>query len=349
MTATQPGLIDTQRCVPVVGQPGEYAQPRYRLEWDLTPRSLEAWLVGLVRGMARPENTSARKWLFVLNTRNSAQAVFRHFRSLKQQGEEVFLLSSDIVPRDRLARIRVIQQSKSCVAVTTQCVEAGVDLDMDRVVRNFGTLDSLVQVAGRCNRHGLHARGVVQIVSLFNAEDRDRHFCDYIYEDILLNTTRTILEESGPQGRLTEEQIGPVVEEYFRRLHQYVDTGAATTIAWANFEHDDLSVSRLLRGKQDQVNFVVGKLDPGLRQEVERVMAIRDRWERRRALRRIAPRLALVTVSAWKSKKYTPDDIADPLPANWRSLGWDHPTFWFLHDNAYDDELGLSPPAQRAA
>jgi CRISPR-associated endonuclease/helicase Cas3 len=186
--------------------------------------------------------------------------------------EDTFLLSSDIVPRDRLARIAAIRDSTSCIAVTTQCVEAGVDLDMDRVVRDFGPLDSLVQVAGRCNRHNLRERGLVQVVHLTNLDDNGRPFCSYVYndDDVLLSTTRDLLAEYGTSGVLQEEQIGPVVGEYFRRLHCYINTGAGTTRHWANFEHDESNVSRLLRGNQDQVAFVVRKLDPGLEAEVSR-------------------------------------------------------------------------------
>jgi hypothetical protein len=56
-------------------------------------------------------------------------------------------------------------------------------------------------------------------------------------------------------------------------------------------------------------------------------------------LRRLAPRIASVSVSAWKTPRYIPADIADPVPA-----GSETPIFWFLHDNAYDEEVGLCPP-----
>jgi hypothetical protein len=75
-------------------------------------------------------------------------------------------------------------------------------------------------------------------------------------------------------------------------------------------------------------------------------MAVKNRWQRRRELRQLAPRLALVTVSAWKSRSYSPDDIAEPLPHDYRARGWDEPGFWFLDDGAYDLEMGLCPDAR---
>jgi hypothetical protein len=160
-----------------------------------------------------------------------------------------------------------------------------------------------------------------------------------IYDHVLLDETSQSLRD---RPIIDEEHIAEVVEDYFRRLHKHKDTGHATTLRWARFEHDDghdvLNISRLLRGDQDQVQFVVGKLDPALRVDVEAAYAIPNRWQRRRRLRSLASRFAAVTVSAWKSRSYRPSDIADPIPAT-----SDDPTFWFLHDDAYDEEIGLCP------
>ena len=53
---------------------------------------------------------------------------------------------------------------KRRIIVSTQLVEAGVDLDVDIVYRDFATLDSVVQASGRCNRNFADTRGLVKLL-----------------------------------------------------------------------------------------------------------------------------------------------------------------------------------------
>jgi CRISPR-associated endonuclease/helicase Cas3 len=107
--------------------------------------------------------TSEAQALVVLNTKADAMAM------LDALGEtEALHLSTLLCGAHRRAVIedvrRRLERGRLCLLVSTQVVEAGVDLDFPLVVRAMGPLDSIIQAAGRCNREGRLERGRVVIV-----------------------------------------------------------------------------------------------------------------------------------------------------------------------------------------
>lgn len=78
---------------------------------------------------------------------------------LKQEGlnNKVEYLSTNIIPAHRFRRIKnindEINSGQAPILISTQVVEAGVDLDFDMGFRDVGPIDSIIQVAGRINRN----------------------------------------------------------------------------------------------------------------------------------------------------------------------------------------------------
>jgi len=81
--------------------------------------------------------------------------------------DSVIHLSSAMCAQHRLNLIASIRErlrlGQPCRVISTQLIEAGVDVDFPEVWRALGPLDSIVQVAGRCNREGRRPTGTVHV------------------------------------------------------------------------------------------------------------------------------------------------------------------------------------------
>jgi CRISPR-associated endonuclease/helicase Cas3 len=108
--------------------------------------------------------------LCIVNRRRHAQQLFQ----MLSPGEGNFHLSALMCPEHRsriLAEIRQrLLDGKITRVISTQLIEAGVDVDFPVVYRALAGLDSIAQAAGRCNRNGkLSAPGLTYI---FRPEDQ---------------------------------------------------------------------------------------------------------------------------------------------------------------------------------
>ncbi len=87
----------------------------------------------------------------------------------------VYQLSTNMCAQHRLdliAKIKTeLQNNIPIICISTQLIEAGVDVDFHRVIRSYSGIDSIVQAAGRCNREGKRDKGQVTLVNLTNEEE----------------------------------------------------------------------------------------------------------------------------------------------------------------------------------
>jgi len=162
------------------------------------------------------KNRRDKSFLIVLNTVKSSLKVLD---SLKDSRRELIYLSTEIHPARRLEVINMIKEERDTkyVLVSTQLVEAGVDLDFHIVYRDFSTIDSINQTAGRANRNAVNARGIVKLYCLINEDDKDKKFSNYIYPASLLNATGKILK-----GRevIAEKDILSINDTYFKEVEK---------------------------------------------------------------------------------------------------------------------------------
>jgi CRISPR-associated endonuclease/helicase Cas3 len=265
------------------------ALSRYELHIDVAARvSFEAF-VAEVTARCRDNGGRGEGTLVTVNTRATAQETWER---LSAAGLDPWLLSGDMTPEHRLSVIARLKADPVRVVVSTQCVEAGVDLDMHHVIRDFAPLDALVQIAGRCNRHAHRsAPGTVTVLHLRDARGHDN--AATIYDEILLQCTREVL---AGRAVVSEREVLALCVDYFGRVAARKNSGQGLFEGWTRIEQA-LDVARLLRGRDESRQVLVMERDPDLRGELRAALAVQDRWMRRSALRALAGRIAKSTVS----------------------------------------------------
>lgn len=109
-----------------------------------------------------------RSILVVLNTKS---AVRKLYDFLSEEDISVEYLTTNLCAEhrsDKITRIKEILrgQKEHIVVVSTNLIEAGVDISFECVYRSMTGLDSLAQSAGRCNRNGERNYGMVHLIEL---------------------------------------------------------------------------------------------------------------------------------------------------------------------------------------
>jgi CRISPR-associated endonuclease/helicase Cas3 len=132
------------------------------------------WKIAQVAEMALTEAQKYGSCLTIVNTKKDAREMFQIVRNQAGVNALVVHLSTGMCPAHRvekLERLRAHLPNASgdlpVICVSTQLIEAGVDIDFACVIRDVAGLDSITQAAGRCNRNGARsAAGRVHIVEL---------------------------------------------------------------------------------------------------------------------------------------------------------------------------------------
>ncbi len=165
-TATQPALdyrddfpIGLQNIRAIIEKPTELYESLRRVRVNVAGKRSNAELADCLAGH--------RQALCIVNTRSEASDIYDRFAS----SGAAFHLSTRMCAAHRLGKLAEIhhrlRDDRSCRVVSTQLIEAGVDVDFPVVYRAICGIDSLAQAAGRCNREGRLDQGEV---TLFESE-----------------------------------------------------------------------------------------------------------------------------------------------------------------------------------
>ena len=206
MTATKPILLSSGS---EIVESSKYRQQLSRYVLDCTDLSEEAKELTDFANDVLTFDFKGKRHAFVFNTISEAE---EFFWSLREAGfaYDFTYLSGRVIPKERSKRIQGIKSGIYRNLVSTQVIEAGVDVDFDVLFRDLAPLDSIVQSAGRCNRHGA-SHGMVKVLKLVR---QGKLFAGQIYDRILLDITEKLL--SGK--RFSEPELGEIFDEYQHAL-----------------------------------------------------------------------------------------------------------------------------------
>ena len=246
-------------------------------------------------------NTNNNSFLIILNTIKQAQDVHLSIVSSKHK----YFLSSEILPILRREVLDNVKDSNNKILVSTQVVEAGVDLDFDIVYRDFAPLSSLNQSAGRCNRNGLINKGIVNI---FNSNKSN------IYDSTLLSITRNLLDEY--EEIIEEKDLFELNNKYFEEIKLSIQNDSNISIKLYNsickLQFEDI-VKEFVLIKDLPIYYDVfipfNNEAKRLWKEYIKIINENEGFERRQKIKEIQP-LLLDYVTKFPKKHYHPNTDA---------------------------------------
>lgn len=193
-------------------------------------------------------------------------------------------LSTRIRPKDRLVLIGAIKTLTkgpiTVVAVTTQLIEAGVDVSFDRVYRDFAPMDSIVQAAGRCNRSVERDRGTVTVWWLDKLEEKNMTPGEAVYNewgDSLLSVTSQVLDSKGIDKHSASPEFTiawDCIREYYRVLRSERRVGKESYVDLLNDGKFEQAGRLSLIDQRLAFEVVVCRTD----RDRERIIDIKDAW-----------------------------------------------------------------------
>jgi len=167
--------------------------------------------------------------LVILNTIRDSREVYRMVKAVSKA--EVMLLNSNFHSDARLEILQrangLLGENKKVILITTQLIEAGVDIDFPVVYRDIAPLPNIIQAAGRCNRNGSTEKGVVVV---FQLKEDGRLRATTIYNGLdapFLEFAVKVFYQSG-KSEFAESELMQEQMSYFTLVADNMEFGSWT-------------------------------------------------------------------------------------------------------------------------
>ncbi|MDD5167706.1 MAG: CRISPR-associated helicase Cas3' [Syntrophales bacterium] len=225
-TATQPllGAVDEKKGALRLSEKNEIMPNVGKLFVDLKRvhvhdyRKSSGWTYPDIAALAVERVKANESCLVVVNMKKAARIIFEE---AKKDGIEAFHLTTGMCPTHRKQVLKIIRRKlddeEPILCVSTQLIEAGVDVSFGSVIRMLAGLDSIAQAAGRCNRHGGPKIGNVFVVN--PAEENLEHLKDIAVGKEKSN--RVLDDYKSDPAKYEEDRIGPAMLKWYYENYFY--------------------------------------------------------------------------------------------------------------------------------
>lgn len=238
--------------------------------------------------------------LVVANTINESLEIYNRIKD-----ENTYYLSTNLLPIHRKERINEIKEKlkkgKKLTLISTQILEAGVDIDFEIVIRDIAQLDSIVQAAGRCNRNSAHkTKGKVLIRKIIN--ENGKVFASFVYSSTSLQITDLLLKK---YCIIEEKDFKELIEEYYKLIKDNISCDDSynyiNSVKKLNFEDEEygLNTFSLIKDNAGYIDIflIVNDEARKIYDDYSKISQIKDFQEKREKYLKIKPLLNNYTLS----------------------------------------------------
>ena len=293
-TATLPMIFNENEYVELLDNKEYYFSKLDRIKMKIhnNPMDIDEFIELLDEDI---NNNPDKDFLIVLNTIKSSKEVYELLKKNDYENTEYFYLSTSVYPKERLNRIERINKDKDNynnknknkrkIIVSTQLIEAGVDISVDIVYRDIAPLDSINQTAGRCNRHNERTeKGIINIVKLIN--DNGHLFSRYIYSGALISKTEELLNN---YHKIEEKELLNLNNLYFNKLKNYDDSSKELLEIIKKFKYELVPKKFKLIEEIPQINLFVNVEEDAeeIYEKYENIKEISNPFERKKEFLKI--------------------------------------------------------------
>ena len=229
-TATQPLLhtVDPEKGQLRLDPDNEITEQKHQLYSQLRRTSVldetksGGWSNDEIAGLAIDQSEKFVSCLIVTNTKKMARSIFELIlQNIRDSEAQIFHLSTNMCPAHRKKSLYLIRRRLHSrlptICVSTQLIEAGVDVDFGSAIRFLAGLDSIAQAAGRCNRNDERETGYVYVL---NPMEESLNGLPEIQAAIKA-TNRVLSDFADHPEKYDHDLIGPRAMEWFYQNYFY--------------------------------------------------------------------------------------------------------------------------------